>query len=197
MKITVSFGTKSDLQLMRNLDFDIYPIEGIVKENTSIHRLNKDPYQYLVAKDGDYILQGYLNIVSVTDQAFKKILEGKWVDSEDLIADNILSLTPNSEINCYITSIVTRNDNREVAAQLLFGLLRYVRLLSKKNIKLNKIAAISFSKDGERLCRKLGFEPIMYMEQLSCGFIPCLYLLDLKKDNSSFLINKIRKILFY
>lgn len=194
MKITVAFGTSEDLQPMIDLDYDIYPVEGIVTTESVIERFNKDNYQYLVAKDEHNNLQGYLNIVSMPDHAFNKIVEGNWSESEELVADNILSLTSNTEINCYITSIIVRDYNSEVAQQLLYGLLKYARLLSHKHITINKIAAIAFSREGENLCKKLAFEPMKRLEQLNCGFVPIVYLLDFKKENPSYLIQKIQKI---
>lgn len=194
MSVNIDFAKVADIPLIINLDYEIYPVEGIMDQSVVEERFYQNPYQWLLAKDDKGNLLGYLNIIPMQTQTFEKLLNGEFIEGEELVSKNLLELKNEAVLDLYIASIAAKDHNKEVAFNLLFSLIKYTRFLTKKDIRLNRIAAISFTEEGQELCEKIGFDYITKEEPLMCGFVPNVYLLDLKKKTKSIFINKIKKI---
>lgn len=194
MSTTVSFMEYEDIPSIVDLELDLYPAECVFPEDSWKELFSKNKYINLIAKDETGKVIGGLNIMPLTKDTFNKILDGTFDAWEDLKYNTILPLEDNMTADFHFGSFVTKE--KEVAAQLMFGLIKYARLLKKKNIKINRLSCNIGSQQGQDLCDKLGFEKLHEFEPYGDGFTGKSLILDMNKESKSFLINKIRKILF-
>lgn len=189
----IRFAELEDLEQMLNLDYDTYPVEGIRPSDNLISRQIKNGYQWIVAMEEDKLV-GYIGLVPMKKDIFEKLLYLDFDEERDLIPENLLLIQESTVIDIYISSVVTKNKDVEVAVMLFHYLIKYARLLSRNNIKVNRVGAIAYSEQGESLCNKMGFELIGEDSILSNGFQSKVYILDLNKESNSILINKLKKI---
>lgn len=198
MKTIINFVKYDDLESIEELEKALYPYEGILDIEEVKKRFSKNIYQALAARDSDNNVQGVLNIMPLTSETFEKILNGTFDEHDDLGYDNLLTLEEGLVADFYIDSLAVVNKDIEIATRLIYGLVSFARFLRKRNIKINRLATIAVTSEGENVCKKLGLELVMEEEPLLCGFVPKLYIIDLgeKNDNKSFLIRKVKGILY-
>lgn len=198
MAYKINFTDSDDIKMMADLAMDLWPAEAVYSFNEMMEFYKAHPYMIMAARDENDYLMGYIGLVPLRDKEFNMLLEGTFVEKDDFTIECCIPLEECSgkTVNCYVPSIVTRNQNTDVAAMLLFAMIKYVRKYKELGIKIRLIAAEAYSKEGANICEKLGFECVEVQKPLSNGFRPRVYILDLLKENSSFLISKVQRILY-
>lgn len=190
----VDFMKKEEIPALVDLELDLYPAECVFPVEGWSELYDKNNYINLVARDENQKVVGVLNIMPMTQKLFDKVLNGTYEFLEDLSYDSILPFEDNMTADFHFGTFVTKE--KEVAVSLMFGLIKYARLLRKKNIKMNRLSCIIASPEGQHLCESLGFDIIHEFESYGNGFAGGILVLDMNKKSKSFLINKIQRILF-
>jgi hypothetical protein len=192
-EIKVDFSEPGDIRKMLDLEAEIFPADGLVSQDLFEAAYKNNPLQFMSAKDSSDYLWGYICSYPITRELEQKMLIGSFEPDEHLQEGSTVKFEDGAEINCYV-GIVVRNERTDVAAQLLFSMVKYARVLMRKNIKIRKLYAVTYSPEGKLLCKKMGFRHKLDLSPFANGFLPQLYVLDMKEDNNSMLIRKIQRL---
>ncbi|HSZ84603.1 MAG TPA: hypothetical protein VK787_01160 [Puia sp.] len=153
--------------------------------------INRSIYSFLATDSKHQRIIGYINAMPLEKKIFEKLLEGKIHDNE-IEPTNILTYEEcNSEIDLYIMSIAL-NPNfqtmhlglRDLGFEKLFNSIidKLSKLFIEKGIKVRRLAAVGWTKKGERLCQLLGMRETGAVEEQTNKPI---YLLELNEAGSS------------
>ncbi len=142
-----------------------------------------NPQMDYVVRVGDFI-GGYLTCIPYTSDALEAIMSGRkraW----HMIADDILPYEDFCAYDTYV-GIAVRQDipNHTILAfRLIAGFLGFLEELAREHrVIIRRMYAVSAEKDGQRLCRALGF----IQQEAQEGDMFPRFMLDLETSESRF-----------
>lgn len=191
MSFKVDFLEYDDIKKMRELCIETFGEALDIEVLEEWYYFNK--YQWLAAKDEEDNLLGYIGIWNLKKESFDKLVNGEKLELDITIGD-IAEFKDNNKVYCHISAFVVRNHNTRIAISLISKSVAYVRFLKEHNVNVEKISTIAVSEDGLKLCRKLGFKEVG-TKIMSDGTESTIFVLDLKDDNFSRLVNAIKLII--
>lgn len=192
MSFTVDFPEIEDCRKIYEMNHQMFGGELTIPPEfvEGWYRVNR--YQWLVAKDEEGNLLGYINMSHIKDETFDDIINGKILE-RDVRSENIIELGKKGKICCYIQGFVVRDKNTRVAIALLNKVLGYVRFLKGNGVCIEKVGAMAVTGDGSRLCEKLGFKVVREI-QLDNGLKEIIYVLNFNDKSYSKLVKSIKDI---
>ncbi len=192
MNYKVDFPIEDDCRKIYQLNFETFGGELTIDYEYVKEWYDTNPYQWLVAKDEEDNLLGYINFSHIKNETFDNIINGT-ISEKDVRSNDIIKLGEKENIFCYIQGFVVRDKNTRVAISLLNKVLSYFRFLKGKGIIIEKVGTMAVTGDGSRLCEKLGFR-IMKEIKMPDGLKETIYLLDLSHTNYSIIIKGVKDI---
>jgi hypothetical protein len=193
MGLTIDFAKREDVEKMFQLDKAAFGIDECIEPEVLIKWFDANNYQWIVARDEEDNVLGCIGLCHLKKEVFEKLTRGE-ITEKDLNEESFMSFKEGKKIYCYLSSFVVKDNNSSIAVQLLCKSLSYFRFLKKKNVKVEKMCAMAVTKQGEKLCEKLGFKIERKLEKQSDGVIPKIYVYDFNDENYSKLMNQVKDI---
>lgn len=197
MRYKVEFPNEKDMLGVAKLAAETWQTEAIFPYDEMLAFYKAHPYMIMVVKDENESVEGYIGFAPIREDVFNKILLGTFIERDDFTPQSCIPLheCAGQTVDWYWTSIVAKNKNKEVAAALYGAILEFGYKYKELNISVGKIAVEAYSPDGVRVSDKLGFKCIATQDELSDGFRPKVYLLDLNEKCESDTMQKLQDIL--
>lgn len=197
MNFKIDFAKREDIRKMEELDYIAFGQEVASQVEMSVEMIEGwydiNKYQWLVAKDEDENVLGWIGIYHLNEKAFKK-LESREMLEIDLTNDDFVEFKKDNTIYCHIVGFTVRNKNTRVAISLINKCIAYFRFLKDNNIRIKGISSMAVTDQGIKLCRKLGFIKAQEYDMLPNEVRPKLFVLNLADDNFSMVVNAIKHI---
>ena len=142
MSFKVDFPKEEDCKKIYELNLEAFGSELTIDHAYIKEWYESNAYQWLIAKDEEDNLLGYINISHIKNKTFDDIINGR-ISEKDVRSEDILKLGQKDKICCYIQGFAVRNKNTRVAISLLNKVLAYVRFLKEKGICVERVGAIN------------------------------------------------------
>lgn len=193
MTFNIDFAAREDMKKIYDSDMDAFGEEGSIRPENLEEWYDINNHQWMVAKDEEDNLLGYMAIYHLRESAYKKLVSGV-ITEKDFTKEDFEEFKANNNIYCYIAGFVAKGQASRVAISLINKTISYFRFLKENNINVLEICAEGFNPKGIKLCEKLGFKKIRQEKPLANGVIPYFFIFDLRNENFSRVINAIKEI---
>lgn len=171
------------------LDAKVYDQEHQVTKETTIRRLDVNPYTDITVTEHEHLV-GYISLCPIKENIFNQIKRGE--ASEEDVEKHIIPFNRVGRYDAYLSSIVVDKNRFPYfkGTYLFLYLQNHLLKLQKRGIWINRIIAVAVSKAGKRMLEKFSFieiEPNVFVYScLEKGYIwfhsgygfPSLYLLS-------------------
>lgn len=128
--------------------------EFLVAEASKIFK--ESPKTWRLLTYGKNIV-GYWIFISLPDDIHEKFANREMMDSE-LNSSMLVETSLPGEYNCYFIAIIIHPDHQNYSAfqKLIKSMYQVFKIFADEGKYFKKISAISFGKQGENFCRKIG-----------------------------------------
>jgi hypothetical protein len=160
--LKMGFSLENIVKISISLDYDT--IENLTEEHNgsleqwiNVSRFNADTIRWLLNSKNNII--GYWHFTTLFDEPFKKAKKGVLLDSE-ITVDKIPVLLPGT-YNIYFVGICLLEEHRRKTTtfgKLLFSILEVIENLAKRNVFIDEICALAYTKNGIQLSKSIGLK---------------------------------------
>lgn len=153
-------ATVEDVPAAVELAASVFGGLNTISVEKRVEWLKKNPdIDYLLKQDDQIV--GYLTFVPLRPETIEDLMTLRRY-AKDLTAEDILPYTPNEPVDVYGMAIGVRpgfsnNQKRAFGVRLILGAMDALLDLGRRGIIIRNIIAHSFTPDGIRLMRHLGF----------------------------------------
>ncbi len=165
MKFKVKIGKEISEKMVRDacaVDAIVYPenMRGDPDSCVGFFRKNPNIYTMIVNSDNNDLV-GYINMMPLKEDDFKKLALGKFSDSEIMKNGPVAYDKPGKYwIYCCSIGIVPKYQNSAPVLMLISTVKSFIKRLEGKGFTIAGMAAEAISQDGEKMCKRLGFEKV-------------------------------------
>lgn len=169
-------ATMEDVFAIADMDERSFNIDGEEKATTRdaylswlipiyLRWFQKSPESFSVVKNKENKVVAFSIIISTRREVVSRFTQGE-IAMEDILQEDLLPLEPGIPVNLYVIAIavepdLSQRENREMkkwyGTVLLRGILNSLAPLAERGVEIEKITARSFTTDGKKLMRSLGF----------------------------------------
>ncbi|EFH86293.1 helix-turn-helix domain-containing protein [Ktedonobacter racemifer] len=158
MKVQTEDDVKEEYELASlvfgNATHDIPTREAWLKSNPDI--------SFVVRDQGTLV--SFIDVLPVKHDTIMRFMNGE-IRGWEIPAEDVLTYTPGSEVECIIMSMVTRPDIEPVkrkgyGRKLLSGFLDFIQHLTEKDVQITKLYATSSTPSGIAIMDNAGFDRI-------------------------------------
>lgn len=193
MHVTVDFLKREDIYEVVKLGVEIFGEGEIVETSVLESWFNVNNFQWLIAKDKEDNVVGFLSLWHLDEESFNKLVNGEILEVE-MTERNFLHFKENDVVHCHIGAFVVKGKNSRAAIGLINKAITYFKFLKDNGIIVKEVSTYPVTDSGLKLVKKLGFKNIGYGKALSDGTVPPIYVLDFDEHNVSHVINSIKEI---
>lgn len=153
-------ATVEDMPAAVALAHEVFGGLNTIPVEKRIEWLKKNPdIDYLLKQDGEIV--GYFTLVPLQPEMIEELLRSKRY-AKDLTSKDILAYSPNVPVDLYGMAIgtkpgVSQNQKYEWGKILMLGAREVILSLAQQGVVIRTINAHSFTPDGIKMMRHLGF----------------------------------------
>ncbi len=153
-------ATEEDMPAAVELAHEVFGGLNTIPVEKRVAWLRKNPDIDYLLKQGDKVV-GYLSLVPLCPETIDDLMSLRRF-AKDLTADDILTYTPGKPVDIYGMAIgvkpgVSAAQKHEWGKVLIIGARSVILDLARKGIVIRSIVAHSFTPDGIKMMRHLGF----------------------------------------
>jgi hypothetical protein len=152
-----------DLEVYSTDYWDNSPITEIIAKEWAL--VEKGIWSFLVDSYNNKVL-GYINTIAVDDKTYKSFIKGKLKEA-DITSGSIKSFSSGGNMNIIIMSVAINNEvktrfggllSSKPGELLIMALSEKLTSISNKDQRVNNIASVAWTSQGEHLCKAFGME---------------------------------------
>lgn len=192
MQFKFGFMEIDDFEKMFKLDKEVFGEELAVDTKTMKDWYRTNKFQWIVAKDEEENIFGYLSLWHLNKETFEKVMSGEKLE-KDFTGKDFLGFGESDKIYCYIAGFVAKDIR--IAMSIISKTIAYFRFLKEHGIFVEKVGTVAVSKKGIKLSKKLGFRKIREGSPDKDGIIPEYVVIDIKDKNMSRVVNAVKEIM--
>ncbi|MFV2047952.1 hypothetical protein ACEWK1_11310 [Metabacillus sp. YM-086] len=156
--MNITFATKEDAQGIIELDKKIFPNEWIVEESFIKTIIDKNPYCYRIIKEFGTII-GFCCFIPLKKENYDQLLIGE-IKEKDL-PNYVEKYDKQTNFYIYFATINIDQSNTKKSKYtryLFIDVKNQITNYINDGIKVKEVAAITITKEGERLVKNKGFD---------------------------------------